>query len=106
MRLAFSLLVVIYCYKNNNSFWNGQRLSQKKLSVRLKTAKQQSTPANKGAGCSCCATVLPVCGARRRCVLAGGGPGLQSLEEVVALVIDEDESGEVFNVDFPDGFHA
>ena len=28
------------------------------------------------------------------------------LEEVVAFVVDEDESGEVFHFDFPDGFHA
>ena len=28
------------------------------------------------------------------------------LEEVVAFVIDEDEGGEVFDFDFPDGFHA
>ena len=27
-------------------------------------------------------------------------------EEVVALVIYEDEGGEIFNFDFPDGFHA
>ena len=27
------------------------------------------------------------------------------LEKIVTLVIDEDEGGEVFDVDFPDGFH-
>ena len=32
--------------------------------------------------------------------------GLQLLEEVVALVIDEDECGEVLDGDLPDGFHA
>ena len=30
----------------------------------------------------------------------------QLLEEVVALVVDKDESGEVFNRDFPNGLHA
>ena len=30
----------------------------------------------------------------------------QLLEEVVALVVYEDEGGEVFDLDFPDGFHA
>ena len=33
-------------------------------------------------------------------------PGLQLLEEVVALVIDEDEGGEVLDLDLPDGLHA
>ena len=32
--------------------------------------------------------------------------GLQLLEEVVALVIDEDEGGEVLNLNLPDGFHT
>lgn len=27
-------------------------------------------------------------------------------EEVIALVVDDDEGGEVFDVDLPDGFHA
>ena len=30
----------------------------------------------------------------------------QSIEEVVALVVDEEEGGEVDNVNLPDGFHA
>ena len=30
----------------------------------------------------------------------------QSIEEVVALVIDEEEGGEVNNVNLPDSFHA
>ena len=33
-------------------------------------------------------------------------PGLQSLEEVVTFIIDEDEGGEVFDVDLPDSLHA
>jgi len=37
--------------------------------------------------------------------LAAGGVG-DLLEEVVAFVVDEDEGGEVFYFDFPDGFHA
>ena len=32
--------------------------------------------------------------------------GLQLLEEVVALVIDEDEGGEVLHRDLPDGLHT
>ena len=32
--------------------------------------------------------------------------GLELLEEVIALVIDEDECGEVFYRNLPDGFHA
>ena len=39
-------------------------------------------------------------------LLALWAPGLQLLEEVVALVVDQDESGEVLNGDLPDGFHA
>ena len=39
-------------------------------------------------------------------MLTGGGPGLQLLEEVVALVVHEDEGGEVLNGDLPDGLHA
>ena len=35
-----------------------------------------------------------------------GCPRLELLEEVVALVVYEDEGGEVFHGDFPDGFHA
>ncbi len=34
------------------------------------------------------------------------GAGVEGGEEVVALVVDEDEGGEVFDGDFPDGFHA
>ena len=33
-------------------------------------------------------------------------PGLQLLEEVIALVIDEDEGGEVLDLNLPDGFHT
>ena len=32
--------------------------------------------------------------------------GLQLLEEVVSLVVHEDEGGEVFHFNLPDGFHA
>lgn len=32
--------------------------------------------------------------------------GLELLKEVVALVVYEDEGGEVHHFDFPDGFHA
>ena len=32
--------------------------------------------------------------------------GLQLLEEIIALVINEDECGEVLNLNLPDGFHA
>ena len=39
-------------------------------------------------------------------LLAGRAPGLELLEEVVALVIDEDEGWEVLDVYLPDGFHA
>ena len=35
-----------------------------------------------------------------------GAAGLDLLEEVVALVVDEDESGEVFHLNLPDSFHA
>ena len=38
--------------------------------------------------------------------LALGAGGGQLLEEVVALVVDEDEGGEVFDLDLPNGFHA
>jgi hypothetical protein len=31
---------------------------------------------------------------------------VQHLEEVVALIVDQDEGGEVFHLDFPDCFHA
>ena len=34
------------------------------------------------------------------------GAGLELLEEVVALVVYEDEGGEVFYGNLPDGFHA
>ena len=33
-------------------------------------------------------------------------PQIQFLEEVVALVVDDDEGGEVFYFYAPDGFHA
>jgi hypothetical protein len=33
-------------------------------------------------------------------------PQIQFLEEVVALVVDDDEGGEVFDLDAPDRFHA
>ena len=33
-------------------------------------------------------------------------PRFELRKEVVALVIDEDEGGEVNDIDFPDGFHA
>ena len=33
-------------------------------------------------------------------------PRLELLEEVVALVVNEDESREVFNCDLPDSLHA
>ena len=39
-------------------------------------------------------------------LLFSRAPGFQGLEEIVALVIDEDEGGEVFDVDLPDGLHA
>ena len=39
-------------------------------------------------------------------LLAVWAPGLQLLEEVVALVIYENECREVLNGDFPDGFHT
>ena len=39
-------------------------------------------------------------------LLAVGAPGLQLLEEVVALVIYENECREVLDGDFPDGFHT
>ena len=32
--------------------------------------------------------------------------GLQLLEEVVTLVVDEDECGEVFHLNLPDSLHA
>ena len=38
--------------------------------------------------------------------LALAAKGLNLLEEVVALVIYEDEGGEVFNLNLPYGFHA
>ena len=41
----------------------------------------------------------------KKCGLAGWA-GIQLLEEVVPFVIDEDEGGEVFHLDLPDGFHA
>ena len=37
---------------------------------------------------------------------ATGSPGLELLEEVVALVVDEDKGGEVFYRNLPDGLHA
>lgn len=42
------------------------------------------------------------------CFLASvaDGAGVEGGEEVVAFVVDEDEGGEVFDGDFPDGFHA
>ena len=40
------------------------------------------------------------------CDLVLAAEGLQLLEEVVALVIDEDEGGEVLDLNLPDGFHA
>ena len=39
-------------------------------------------------------------------ILLAWSPGLQLLEEVVALVIDEDECGEVLNGNLPDSLHA
>ena len=39
-------------------------------------------------------------------LLAVRAPGLQLLEEVVALVVNEDESREVLNSDLPDSLHA
>ena len=36
----------------------------------------------------------------------GGTPGLQLLEEVVALVIHQNECGEVFHINLPHGLHA
>jgi len=38
--------------------------------------------------------------------LFASATGLQLLEEVVALVVNEDECREVFHTDFPYGFHA
>ena len=38
--------------------------------------------------------------------LLAAGAGLELLEEVVALVIHEDEGGEVLNGNLPDSFHA
>ena len=34
------------------------------------------------------------------------GVGLELLEEVIALVVDEDEGGEVFYLNLPDGLHT
>ena len=39
-------------------------------------------------------------------LLDSRAPGLQGLEEVVALVVDEDECGEVLDLNLPDGLHA
>ncbi len=39
-------------------------------------------------------------------LLAVGAPRLQLLEEVITLVINEDECGEVFNSNLPDSLHA
>ena len=39
-------------------------------------------------------------------LLASRAPGLELLEEVVALVIYQDESGEVFYVNLPDSLHT
>ena len=39
-------------------------------------------------------------------LFAAGAPGLELLEEVVALVVNKDESGEVFNRYLPNGFHT
>ena len=36
----------------------------------------------------------------------GGTPGLQLLKEVVALVIHQNECGEVFHINLPHGLHA
>ena len=36
----------------------------------------------------------------------GGAPGLQLLEEVITLVVHKDESGEVFHLNLPYGFHT
>ena len=33
-------------------------------------------------------------------------PQIQFLEKIIPLVINHDEGGEVFDVDFPDRFHA
>lgn len=39
-------------------------------------------------------------------VLFAAGAGLELLEEVIALVIHEDEGGEVLYSDLPDSLHA
>ena len=39
-------------------------------------------------------------------LFAARAAGLDLLEEVVALVVHENEGGEVFHLDFPNGFHA
>ena len=39
-------------------------------------------------------------------LMVTGSPGLELLEEVIALVVDEDESGEVFDHNLPDGLHT
>ena len=43
---------------------------------------------------------------RRSGLLAGDRDRLELLEEVVALVVDQDEGREVFDADLVDGFHA
>ena len=40
------------------------------------------------------------------CLLARAVQGFDLLEEVIALVVHQDECGEVFYFDLPDGFHA
>ena len=37
---------------------------------------------------------------------AGSAFGLDFSEEVIALVVNEDECGEVFDFNFPDSFHS
>ena len=39
-------------------------------------------------------------------LLAGWAPRFELFEEVVALVVDEDEGGEILDGYFPNGFHA
>src|SRR5690606_40383099 len=43
--------------------------------------------------------------ARARTEQTGASAQLQLCEEVVALVVDDDEGGEVFHLDLPDRFH-
>src|SRR5262249_57909089 len=41
-----------------------------------------------------------------RAASACSSPQIQFLEEIVALVVDHDEGGEILHLDFPDRLHA